>query len=62
MFEMTTAQQVRMRTMELVREHYKDTTVAGLRPEAAWLITKAKPIEKYILFGNDQATATAEGY
>lgn len=51
-----------MRTMELVREHYAGTTVNGITPTPDWLITKAKPIEKYVLFGNDQEAARAKGY
>lgn len=62
MSELTAEQEVRMRTMELVREHYVGTRLNGLVPPPEWLISKAKPIEKYVLFGNDHEAATAEGY
>lgn len=59
---LTPEQEVRMRTMELVQEHYAGAFVNGVRPPPDWLITKAKPIEKYVLFGNDQDAATLQGY
>lgn len=59
---LTPEQEVRMRTMELVRAHYAGALVNGLSPTPDWLVSKAKPIEKYVLFGNDHEAATAEGY
>lgn len=59
---LTPEQEARITAMELVVEHYKKATVYGTRPTPEWLTEKAKPIEKYILFGNDHEAATAEGY
>lgn len=59
---LTPEQEVRMRTMELVREHYAGTRLNGLVPMPEWLVSKAKPIEKYVLFGNDLEAARAAGY